>query len=1151
MIRRKLLQFCLGSIGVCGSLPMFGDNVYEIYPIPHQQVSVNGNIQIVAGKVQIICGDKIDNYTKERLRNILLEHGIINSDSEIFVSQPTEGFTHIYVGVNGSNDEADAKATSLNLNKDIFSLANKYDKHLLSIQNTNGTPEIIILGENTDASFIGMASLEQILDKNQYSSIPCGVIYDYADQKNRGIVEGYYGVPYSIDVKKDIMRFMMKYKMNSYMYGAKSDYYHSTYWKQPYPTKITDAQKNIGYMSQDMVKDLTKVSHETKVNFVWAIHPGNSFLNSSTVISDIMSKYRSMYSLGVRQFAVFVDDVAIPSTQDQYDLNATRITNLQQAIEKEWNKTYTSPADTVKPLQFVPQIYCGSFAGGGEEQRKAFFTALSKTPSNVVIYTTGWGVWSVPNSSDVQSVRQYLGRDVAWWWNYPCNDNDADKLFTMDMYTNFHDESKISNSATVDKSLKNCLAVLSNPMQQGEVSKVALFGVADYAWNNSTFNSKNNWNASFSRIIKDKEIADAYMLLASYLRYYDSSSLSAMVNAYKNSFNKNGKADGSDLKTTMQSIINASNKMESLGNSEIESDRLLYKDIKPWLKKLHAMSEQVLGLINAAESDNDADKWNFYANTIEPLSDIDTKSDYLAPKLSGSVGATLSLTTQKTNPSQEVLRTFLQYLQDNSLGDLFGKPISTNPSLFTNLQNVKGVASKSNNTITFANNCINTLHKGEYIGIELPQPVALDDISLADTLMDSFSVLYSENGKSWNVYKKGMQLNSYVKYFVVENESDTPKTLKLARAIFKLTLPQKTSISSVSIPSGELYNNHKAAYMIDGDYTTYTCLNRNQKNNDAYVVKLQNKIPIGDVRICMGTVNGDYMTVGRVQISLDGSTWKDLCVKGTSRTDYRMNLPQVVKYSDEMSYCDFDGKNDSAQYVRLLLSTANTSKWFRLYDIEVNKATYAAKYKRQATDINGTAVDEVIDKMGYTGTSNVDSFEKNTLLYYFYDAKPVKDVIVFQHPINNESDGANVSVLTENGEWNHVDTLKGGYQKISLSKIENPLCLRIQWTDDNRPLIYEISETYESSEKPIVSSIERIGDLDDDLVIKVNDSSIEVESQEDIKSYSIFTMDGKKIMEGYLNNQKHIHIPMVYKGIMVVKVITESGRVSSYKFNLK
>lgn len=71
----------------------------------------------------------------------------------------------------------------MKLSRDVFTLQNKYDKHLLSLQDAGGLAEIVILGENTDAAFIGMASLEQILDYNAPESIPCGIIYDYADQK--------------------------------------------------------------------------------------------------------------------------------------------------------------------------------------------------------------------------------------------------------------------------------------------------------------------------------------------------------------------------------------------------------------------------------------------------------------------------------------------------------------------------------------------------------------------------------------------------------------------------------------------------------------------------------------------------------------------------------------------------------------------------------------------------------------------------------------------------------------------------------------------------------------------------------------------------------------------------------------------------------
>lgn len=1153
-MKKTILRLALCCLGTCSSLTVLADSVYQIHPIPHQQQAVGGTTKIPAGKIQVICGDHIDSYTKARLKNILSEHNLISDSDEIFVTAPSEGFVHIFVGVNNSGDKADAKATALKLSRDVFALQNKYDKHLLSLQDAGGLAEIVILGENTDAAFIGMASLEQILDYNAPESIPCGIIYDYADQKNRGLVEGYYGVPYSIDVKKDVMRFMMRHKMNSYMYGAKSDYYHSAYWKQPYPATITEQQKNLGYLSQDMVRDLTQVSHETKVNFIWAIHPGNDFLNSSTVITDIMNKYKRMYALGVRQFAVFVDDVAIPSTQAQYDLNAARVTSLQQAIEKEWNKSGAAPADTVKPLQFVPQIYCGSFAGGGEEQRKAFFTALSKTPSNVVIYTTGWGVWSVPNSSDVQSVRQYLGRDVAWWWNYPCNDNDADKLFTMDMYANFHDESRISNTATVDKSLKNCLAVLSNPMQQGEVSKIALFGVADYAWNNAAFNNKTNWNAAFPAIIRDKETAEAYQLLAAHLRYYDSGALSSLVNAYKTAFNKQGQADGSALKTTMQNILKAAEKIEALANSQNESDRLLLADLSPWLTKLHSMARQTLTLIEAAENAEESDKWNAYAQTINPLSRIDTDAAHQAPQLAGSVGAQLSLSSRQTNPSQETLRPFLSYLQEKSLGNLLGAPVSAVPVLFSNLEKAKGAVSKSKNSVTFVNNCVNTLQQGQYIGLSLPQPVKLESITAADSLFSAFTLLTSENGRDWSVLEKGSQPAAHVRYLVVENENPEPRSLKLARAVLKLTLPAPTAIASATIPSGDIYSGHNATFMTDGDYTTYTCLNRNQKTNDAYVVKLSAPVPVGDVRICMGTVNGDYMTVGRVQTSLDGKTWKTLRVKGTAQTDFRMTLPQVVKYSSEMSYCDFSGTNDTAQYVRLLVSTANTSKWLRLYDIEVNKATHAAKFKHPAADASGNALLSLTDKAGNTGIPATDTPSGNSLTYHFYDASPASSVVIFQAP-GAPAQNAVVSAQTTNGEWVSLGTLTGGYQKISLAAAGTPSCIRISWEGNAAPVIYEIREDLTQGDAPIVSEIGSIAAPDAPLTVHTTEAGfVSVSSAEGITSCRVFTPLGKCLLTLRAGGAQQVQLPALSAGnqkVLILNIETAKGNTASCKLMLK
>lgn len=238
--------------------------------------------------VTLVCEEGIDAYTVNRAKQVLTEAGLKVETA----NEPSANQSNVLVGVKGSKGVADAKAEALGLKMDVFGLANKYDRHLLSLSDGgNGRADLLILGENTDAAFFGFASLEQMFDAGT-QAMAVTTLYDYADQKSRGLVEGYYGYPYTVEVKKDLMRFMMRHKMNTYMYGAKSDPYHSQFWGDAYPESLTPEQVKNGWLSQDMIKDITSTSHETKVNFIWAIHPGNNFVsNGQTVINQIMGKY--------------------------------------------------------------------------------------------------------------------------------------------------------------------------------------------------------------------------------------------------------------------------------------------------------------------------------------------------------------------------------------------------------------------------------------------------------------------------------------------------------------------------------------------------------------------------------------------------------------------------------------------------------------------------------------------------------------------------------------------------------------------------------------------------------------------------------------------------------------------------------------------
>ncbi len=614
---------------------------YNIYPKVKEQLVSESKRVTFSREVRVYADRNVDEVTINRALTVLKEKGlkaVLRKDRNIEL-----GISNVLLCIDGSKDlESPINYKPLN-DRSIFELE-KYDRHILSIVPAP-TAQVVIVGENTDAVFCGLASLEQILD-NGTSDLQCVTIYDYADVRERGIIEGYYGVPYSAEVTKDLFRFMARYKMNTYMYGAKSDSYHSRYWAEPYPVEITEHQKKIGYLTQDMMKDIAETATANKVNFIWAIHPGKAFADpdNKEVIDKIMEKFLCMYNLGVREFGVFVDDVGVPSEDNIMALCAENLTKLQNRIDEKWNRPGAAPEDMVNPLHYVPQLYAYSWVS--EERAQKFFESLSSTPKKVNIYITGCNVWSVPNNQDLETVEKWLGRKVSWWWNYPCNDQDMTKIFTADTYTNFRDETHILNLSRLEENLKGANTVIINPMQQGELSKIPLFGVACYTWNNSDFNNDKNWIAATDAVLGP--LASDFRRAAPCLRYYDYDAFGYLVERYKQSV-KRGKPAPGALLEELDAVNKACVSLLALEKSESESDRLFYEDLRPWLLKLKAMSAEAAALLKG-----------------ENPAPVDYKSAEFKFEILGGMGEHISLAERYAEPSNEVLMPFIEWLRNNN-----------------------------------------------------------------------------------------------------------------------------------------------------------------------------------------------------------------------------------------------------------------------------------------------------------------------------------------------------------------------------------------------------------------------------------------------------------------------------------------------------
>lgn len=109
--------------------------------------------------------------------------------------------------------------------------------------------------------FYGIQTLAQLLT---LPKLPLVQVTDYPDLPYRGVVEGFYGTPWSQDARLRQLEFYGKNKLNVYLYGPKDDPYHSTpNWRKPYPPQ-----------EAAQLKALVDKAKENEVIFYWAIHPG-------------------------------------------------------------------------------------------------------------------------------------------------------------------------------------------------------------------------------------------------------------------------------------------------------------------------------------------------------------------------------------------------------------------------------------------------------------------------------------------------------------------------------------------------------------------------------------------------------------------------------------------------------------------------------------------------------------------------------------------------------------------------------------------------------------------------------------------------------------------------------------------------------------
>ena len=581
-----------------------------------------------------------------------------------------------------------------------------------------------------------------------------------------------------------------------------------------------------------------------------------------------------------------------------------------------------------------------------------------------------------------------------------------------------------------DSSVPQCLGIVSNPMQQGEVAKICLFGVADYSWNTKSFNTKQNWDASFPAIVGTK-LSPVYKFLANYLRFQDPEELHDMIEQFKSN---NDDFSRKRLTELFKSIQDSTCKMLSL-KPHNNSDSLLLNDLTPWLCKLNKMAEVGASLLNINSIGDENTKWITYCDQLSILESFKYDTTYMVSALEG-MGENPPSELHRVEPSHKYLMPFLEDLIEHIYPDRKSTRETNYLSVIENGVETAVMSSHNNRTIGgmyYVDSLSRKIEPGNSVVIKFPKGGVVNDAFISKEIFGKYAIGKSLYGKEYETIKNYKQLiNSKLRYIKLQNKTKYVQPLELNKSNLRIGMPMTPKISSVYIPDGRIWDGHNAQKLIDGSLNTFTCLYRDQKDGDSYTIKLDKKQHIHDVTIAFGTTNLDFPKLGVVQISSDSINWKNLNVINTNTSNFRMSLPQVKKINNDVSSCTFVNDGSSAQYVRFVVKESFQERWLRLNEIEVNSLNVTSQYI-SVTSVNNKENVELSD--GKFNTMYIPESDKDTIEYNLFGLTEPKEVVVYAIGLK-KADGNNTSVVQvlNNGKYENIGILRAGINRFSLRK---------------------------------------------------------------------------------------------------------------------
>ncbi|XP_065173924.1 protein O-GlcNAcase isoform X2 [Atheta coriaria] len=229
-----------------------------------------------------------------------------------------------------------------------------------------------------------------------------------------GVVEGFYGRPWTTEQRKELFQKMKKWGMDSYVYAPKDDYKHRAYWRELYTVE-----------EAEHLTSLITAAREQNIKFYYALSPGLDITYSNVKeILALKRKLEQVSQFGCDAFALLFDDIEPEMSEADKEVFQS-FAHAQVSVTNDIYQHLGQPKFLLCPTQ-----YCATRAVPNVTNSEYLNTLGSKLAQEIEIMWTGPKVISrVLTKESIQEITDVLRRPPVIWDNLHANDYDQKRVF--------------------------------------------------------------------------------------------------------------------------------------------------------------------------------------------------------------------------------------------------------------------------------------------------------------------------------------------------------------------------------------------------------------------------------------------------------------------------------------------------------------------------------------------------------------------------------------------------------------------------------------------------------------------------------------------------------------------------------------------------